>query len=64
MKATSKAQQKAAGATLSAKRGKTKPNELYDASKELSKDTSKDIYGSKSAEELVGMASTQRKGKP
>ncbi len=34
MKATSKAQQKAAGAALSAKRGETKPSELYDASKE------------------------------
>ena len=33
MKATSKAQQKAAGAALSAKRGETKPSELYDASK-------------------------------
>ncbi|WP_372374310.1 DUF3008 family protein [Vreelandella venusta] len=50
---------------LSAKRGKTKPSELYDASKGLSKeDISKDMPGSKSAEELVGMASTQRKGKP
>ena len=45
MKATSKAQQKAAGAALSAKRGETKPSELYDASKEM--------YDSMSEEELV-----------
>ena len=44
MKATSKAQQKAAGAALSAKRGETKPSELYDASKEM--------YDSMSEEEL------------
>ncbi|WAM57557.1 DUF3008 family protein [Vreelandella venusta] len=72
MKATSKAQQKAAGAVLSAKRGEKKPSELYDASKglsqdlskDISKDISKDMHGSKSAEELEGMASTQRKDKP
>ncbi|HAZ98641.1 MAG TPA: DUF3008 domain-containing protein [Halomonas sp.] len=56
MKATSKAQQKAAGAALSAKRGETKPSELYDASKEM--------YDSMSEEELEAMAGTQRKGKP
>lgn len=56
MPATSKAQQKAAGAALSAKRGDTKPSELYDASKEM--------YDSMSEEELEEMASTQRKGKP
>ncbi|WAM53985.1 DUF3008 family protein [Vreelandella venusta] len=53
---------------LSAKRGEKKPSELYDASKglsqDLSKDISKDMHGSKSAEELEGMASTQRKDKP
>ena len=56
MKATSKAQQKAAGAALSAKRGETKPSELYDASKER--------YDSMSDEELEEMAGTQRKGTP
>ena len=56
MKATSKAQQKAAGAALSAKRGETKPSELYDASKEM--------YDSMSEQELEDMAGTQRKGKP
>ncbi|MBE0462345.1 MAG: DUF3008 family protein [Halomonas sp.] len=56
MPATSKAQQKAAGAALSAKRGETKPSELYDASKEM--------YDSMSEEELEEMASTERKGKP
>ncbi|RUR33659.1 DUF3008 family protein [Vreelandella nanhaiensis] len=56
MPATSKAQQKAAGAALSAKRGETKPSELYDASKEM--------YDSMSEKELEEMASTQRKGKP
>ncbi|MDW0360413.1 DUF3008 family protein [Vreelandella venusta] len=49
---------------LSAKRGEKKPSELYDASKGLSKDISKDMHGSKSAEELEGMTSTQRKDKP
>ncbi|WP_423250114.1 DUF3008 family protein [Vreelandella venusta] len=53
---------------LSAKRGEKKPSERYDASKglskDLSKDISKDMHGSKSAEELEGMASTQRKDKP
>lgn len=56
MPATSKAQQKAAGAALSAKRGETKPSELYDASR--------DMYDSMSEEELEEMASTERKGKP
>jgi len=55
MKATSKAQQKAAGAALSAKRGETKPSELYDASKGM--------YDSMSEEELAEMEGTQRKGK-
>lgn len=56
MPAKSKAQQKAASAALSAKRGETKPSELYDASK--------DMYDSMSEKELEEMASTQRKGKP
>ncbi|EHJ92644.1 DUF3008 family protein [Vreelandella boliviensis] len=56
MKATSKAQQKAAGAALSAKRGDTQPSELVGASKEM--------YDSMSADELEEMAGTKRKGKP
>tara|TARA_R110002020_G_scaffold3879_2_gene17114 strand:+ start:997 stop:1263 length:267 start_codon:yes stop_codon:yes gene_type:complete len=56
MPATSKAQQKAAGAALSAKRGETKPSELYGSSKEM--------YDSMSEEELEDFASTKRKGKP
>lgn len=56
MKATSQAQQKAAGAALSAKRGDTQPNELIGASKEM--------YDTMSEEELEEMARTQRKGKP
>tara|TARA_R110002051_G_scaffold208487_1_gene274399 strand:- start:1255 stop:1506 length:252 start_codon:yes stop_codon:yes gene_type:complete len=56
MPATSKAQQKAAGAALSAKRGETKPSELYGSSKEM--------YDSMSEKELEDFASTQRKGKP
>jgi hypothetical protein len=56
MPAQSKAQQKAAGAALSAKRGDTKVGDLQGASKEM--------YGSMSEEELEEMASTKRKGKP
>ena len=56
MKATSKAQQKAAGAALAAKRGETHANELVGASKEM--------YDSMSENELEDMAGTQRKGKP
>jgi len=56
MKATSKAQQKAAGAALSAKRGDTQPSELVGASKEM--------YGLMSEQELEEMAGTKRKGKP
>lgn len=56
MKATSKAQQKAAGAALSAKRGESKPSELYGASKEM--------YDDMSEAELEEMAGTPRKGKP
>jgi len=56
MPAKSKAQQKAAGAALSAKRGDTKVSELQGASKGM--------YKSMSEDELEDMASTKRKGKP
>ena len=56
MPATSKAQQKAAGAALSAKRGETKSSELYGSSKEM--------YDTMTAEQLEDFASTKRKGKP
>ncbi|MCS2609609.1 MULTISPECIES: DUF3008 family protein [Halomonas] len=56
MPAKSKAQQKAAGAALSAKRGDTKPSELVGASKEM--------YDSMNEQELEDFASTKRKGKP
>lgn len=56
MPAKSKAQQKAAGAALSAKRGDTKVEDLQGASKSM--------YKSMSEKELDDMASTKRKGKP
>ncbi|KQZ78283.1 hypothetical protein ASD64_13195 [Mesorhizobium sp. Root157] len=56
MPATSKAQQKAAGAALSAKRGETKKSELWGASKEM--------YESMSEKELEEFAQTKRKGLP
>lgn len=56
MPAKSKAQQKAAGAALSAKRGDTKKSELKGASKSMEK--------SMSEKELSNLASTTRKGKP
>lgn len=56
MPATSKAQQKAAGAALSAKRGDTKVSAL--------KGASKDMYDSMSEKELEEFASTDRKGLP
>lgn len=56
MPAKSKAQQKAAGAALSAKRGDTKVSEL--------KGPSKSMYKSMSEKELDEMAATKRKGKP
>ena len=56
MPAKSQAQQKAAGAALSAKRGDTKVSELQGASKSM--------YESMSEKELDEMASTKRKGKP
>jgi hypothetical protein len=56
MPATSKAQQKAAGAALSAKRGDTPKSEL--------KEPARGMAESMSEAELERMASTSRKGKP
>ncbi|MDX3905836.1 MAG: DUF3008 family protein [Pigmentiphaga sp.] len=56
MPAKSKAQQMAAGAALSAKRGERKVGELEGASKSM--------YKSMSEKELKDMASTKQKGKP
>lgn len=56
MPAKSKAQQKAAGAALSAKRGDMKKSELKGASRSMEK--------SMSEKELEDLASTKRKGKP
>ncbi|HUH88495.1 MAG TPA: DUF3008 family protein [Pusillimonas sp.] len=56
MPAKSQAQQKAAGAALSAKRGDTKVGDLKGASKSM--------YKSMSEKELDELASTKRKGKP
>ena len=56
MPAKSKAQQMAAGAALSAKRGEKKKSSLKGASKSM--------YESMSKSELKDMASTKRKGKP
>jgi hypothetical protein len=56
MPATSKAQQKAAGAALSAKRGETPESELKGASREM--------YESMSEAQLEEFASTRRKGLP
>lgn len=56
MKAQSKAQQKAAGAALSAKRGDTKVSDLQGASKEMYDDMTED--------ELEEMASTKRSELP
>ncbi len=56
MPAKSKAQQKAAGAALSAKRGEAKKSDLQGASKSM--------VDSMSERELQDMASTKRKGKP
>lgn len=55
MPAKSAAQQKAAGAALSAKRGDTPKSELRGASREM--------VDSMSEKELEKMASTKRKGK-
>jgi hypothetical protein len=56
MPARSKAQQKAAGAALSAKRGDSEKSDL--------KGASKGMYESMSEKELEDMAHTKRKGKP
>lgn len=56
MPAKSKAQQKAAGAALSAKRGETKVSELKGAAREM--------YDSMTESQLEDFASTGRKGLP
>lgn len=56
MPAKSKAQQKAAGAALSAKRGESDPESLKGASKQMAE--------SMSEKELDDLASTKRKGLP
>jgi hypothetical protein len=56
MPAKSKAQQKAAGAALSAKRGETKVSDLVGASKEM--------YVSMTEEKLEDFAATPRKDLP
>lgn len=56
MPATSRAQQKAAGAALSAKRGDTKKSAL--------KGASRDMYESMSEKQLEELAETRRKGLP
>ena len=56
MPAKSKAQQKAAGAALSAKRGETKKSELKGATREM--------YDSMSEDQLEDFAATDHKGKP
>lgn len=56
MPAKSKAQHRAAGAALAAKRGDTKVSEL--------KDPSKSMYKSMSEKELEELASTSGKKKP
>ena len=56
MPAKSKAQQKAAGAALSAKRGETPESELYGAARQMEQSMSED--------QLEEFASTKRKGKP
>lgn len=56
MPAKSKAQQKAAGAALAAKRGDNEKGDLKGASRSMEK--------SMSESELEDLASTKRKGKP
>lgn len=56
MPATSKVQQKAAGAALSAKRGDSKVKDL--------KGASKDMYDSMNEGQLTELAETKHKGKP
>jgi hypothetical protein len=56
MPAKSQAQQKAAGAALSAKRGDTKKSDLKGPSKQMAE--------SMTEKQLEELASTERKGKP
>jgi hypothetical protein len=56
MPAKSKAQQKAAGAALSAKRGETRKSDLKGASREM--------YESMTEDQLEDFAETKRKGLP
>lgn len=56
MPATSKAQQRAAGAALAAKRGEIKKSELIGASKQM--------FESMSEKELEEFAETKRRGLP
>ncbi len=56
MPAKSKAQQKAAGAALAAKRGEQKASDLKGASREM--------YKSMNEDQLEDFAATKRKGKP
>jgi hypothetical protein len=56
MPAKSKAQQMAAGAALSAKRGESKVSDLKGASKQM--------YSSMSEDELEDLAETDREGLP
>ncbi|MDR5653538.1 DUF3008 family protein [Ruixingdingia sedimenti] len=56
MPAKSKAQQKAAGAALSAKRGETPRGELFGAAR--------DMYDSMTEKELEDLASTSHEGLP
>jgi hypothetical protein len=56
MPAKSKAQQKAAGMALSAKRGETDKSDL--------KGAAKDMYDSMTEAELENFAKSERKGKP
>lgn len=56
MPAQSKAQQKAAGAALSAKRGETKVKDLQGASK--------DMYDDMSEDQLADIAETKREDLP
>lgn len=56
MPSKSKAQQKAAGAALSAKRGETKVSELKGAAKQM--------YDSMTEKQLEDFAETKRKGRP
>ena len=56
MPAKSKAQQKAAGAALAAKRGEQSASELVGAAQEM--------YRSMTEQQLEELASSKRKGKP